>query len=53
MQKKYGNEVIDELKVLKQTIMKRPDFDRVIEELSIEELSISDEEHIRRKVLDG
>jgi hypothetical protein len=47
IQDKYGNHVIDELKALKQTIMKRPDFDRVIAELSI-----SDEEHITRRILD-
>jgi hypothetical protein len=34
IQEKYGSHVIDELKKLKQTIMKRQDFDRVISELT-------------------
>lgn len=33
IQNTYGNETIDDLKAEKQTIMKRADFDRVIEEL--------------------
>jgi 5-methylcytosine-specific restriction endonuclease McrA len=33
IQENYGTETIDELKQLKQTIMKRADFDRVIEDL--------------------
>jgi hypothetical protein len=33
IQENYGTETIDELKQLKHTIMKRADFDRVIEEL--------------------
>lgn len=33
MQKTYGNEVIEELKQLKNTIMRRADFDEVIERI--------------------
>jgi hypothetical protein len=36
IQENYGTETIDELRQLKQTIMKRADFDRIIGELTFD-----------------